>query len=435
MGEQAGTTTPTDSRSQRIQASRRGGQLLTRTQSPTYKNGLPNLRCSRMPLSRTVAPYSPPQTPTGIRAGEGAGSISRSFIRDTNAIEALNRQLRKAIKTKGHFPNEDAARKLVGSICASRLTSISESTMGEQAGTTTPTDSRSQRIQASRRGGQLLTRTQSPTYKNGLPNLRCSRMPLSRTVAPYSPPQTPTGIRAGEGAGSISRSFIRDTNAIEALNRQLRKAIKTKGHFPNEDAARKLIYLAVLNAVAAMDPNEELDGGATRLQNPLRRPNPQLTPRTQKTGHPPSEPTCSVPTADMEIVVSSMKGRVVSRGRPADFVFGCALAGVMGGSGRWVQGFRGCAPELDRRIAGRGLTGQAPCAGRGDRRRRWRLTRQAASGSRWVLRYGARVVGRRRIGCGPAGGGVAPVIHPVALGGPECRAVLRGSIKWSAVLG
>ena len=38
-------------------------------------------------------------------------------------------------------------------------------------------------------------------------------------------------------------------HAIEALNRQLRKAIKTKGHFPNEDAARKLIYLAVTNAV------------------------------------------------------------------------------------------------------------------------------------------------------------------------------------------
>jgi hypothetical protein len=35
------------------------------------------------------------------------------------------------------------------------------------------------------------------------------------------------------------------TNAIEALNRQLRKAIKTKGHFPHEDAARKLIYLAL----------------------------------------------------------------------------------------------------------------------------------------------------------------------------------------------
>ena len=44
------------------------------------------------------------------------------------------------------------------------------------------------------------------------------------------------------------RRVIYTTNAIEALNRQLRKAIKTKGHFPNEDAARKLIYLAVLNA-------------------------------------------------------------------------------------------------------------------------------------------------------------------------------------------
>jgi putative transposase len=45
------------------------------------------------------------------------------------------------------------------------------------------------------------------------------------------------------------RRVIYTTNAIEALNRQLRKAIKTKGHFPNEDAARKLIYLAVNNAV------------------------------------------------------------------------------------------------------------------------------------------------------------------------------------------
>jgi putative transposase len=47
------------------------------------------------------------------------------------------------------------------------------------------------------------------------------------------------------------RRVIYTTNAIEALNRQLRKAIKTKGSFPNEDAARKLIYLAVQNAVPA----------------------------------------------------------------------------------------------------------------------------------------------------------------------------------------
>ena len=47
------------------------------------------------------------------------------------------------------------------------------------------------------------------------------------------------------------RRVIYTTNAIEALNRQLRKAIKTKGSFPNEDSARKLIYLAVQNAVPA----------------------------------------------------------------------------------------------------------------------------------------------------------------------------------------
>ena len=44
------------------------------------------------------------------------------------------------------------------------------------------------------------------------------------------------------------RRVIYTTNAIEALNRQLRKAIKTKGSFPSEDAARKLIYLAIQNA-------------------------------------------------------------------------------------------------------------------------------------------------------------------------------------------
>ena len=44
------------------------------------------------------------------------------------------------------------------------------------------------------------------------------------------------------------RRVIYTTNPIEALNRQLRKAIKTKGHFPKEEAARKLIYLAITNA-------------------------------------------------------------------------------------------------------------------------------------------------------------------------------------------
>jgi putative transposase len=49
--------------------------------------------------------------------------------------------------------------------------------------------------------------------------------------------------------GPEVRRVIYTTNAIEALNRQLRKAVKTKGHFPSEDAARKLLYLAIQNAV------------------------------------------------------------------------------------------------------------------------------------------------------------------------------------------
>ena len=36
----------------------------------------------------------------------------RRVIYTTNSIEALHRQLRKIIKTRGHFPTEDAARKL-----------------------------------------------------------------------------------------------------------------------------------------------------------------------------------------------------------------------------------------------------------------------------------------------------------------------------------
>jgi putative transposase len=35
------------------------------------------------------------------------------------------------------------------------------------------------------------------------------------------------------------------TNSIENLNRQIRKSIKTRGHFPDEQAATKLIYLAI----------------------------------------------------------------------------------------------------------------------------------------------------------------------------------------------
>jgi transposase-like protein len=41
------------------------------------------------------------------------------------------------------------------------------------------------------------------------------------------------------------RRAVYTTNSIENLNRQIRKAIKTRGSFPDEQAATKLIYLVI----------------------------------------------------------------------------------------------------------------------------------------------------------------------------------------------
>jgi len=41
------------------------------------------------------------------------------------------------------------------------------------------------------------------------------------------------------------RKIIYTTNAIESLNYQLRKVIKNRGHFPSDDAAIKLLWLAI----------------------------------------------------------------------------------------------------------------------------------------------------------------------------------------------
>ena len=40
---------------------------------------------------------------------------------------------------------------------------------------------------------------------------------------------------------------IYTTNAIESLNRSMRKILKTRRAFPNDEAATKLMYLALQN--------------------------------------------------------------------------------------------------------------------------------------------------------------------------------------------
>ena len=56
-----------------------------------------------------------------------------------------------------------------------------------------------------------------------------------RLGAVHPVPRVPTRVR----------KIIYTTNAIESLNYQLRKIIKNRGHFPNDDAVMKLLWLAI----------------------------------------------------------------------------------------------------------------------------------------------------------------------------------------------
>ena len=46
------------------------------------------------------------------------------------------------------------------------------------------------------------------------------------------------------------RRVIYTTNVIESLHLQLRKIIKTRGHFPSDEAATQLLWLALRNILA-----------------------------------------------------------------------------------------------------------------------------------------------------------------------------------------
>ena len=61
------------------------------------------------------------------------------------------------------------------------------------------------------------------------------------------------------------RRIIYTTNAIESLNAKLRRAVRTRGHFPTDEAAMKLLYL-VLRQVAE-------NGKRRRANGVRRRPN------------------------------------------------------------------------------------------------------------------------------------------------------------------
>jgi putative transposase len=49
------------------------------------------------------------------------------------------------------------------------------------------------------------------------------------------------------------RRVIDTTNALESVHARLRKILKTRGHFPNDEAATKLIWLALRNITVTWD--------------------------------------------------------------------------------------------------------------------------------------------------------------------------------------
>lgn len=123
----------------------------------------------------------------------------------------------------------------------------------ERVGQPTFTDSRSQRSRTSRKGGHLLTRALSPSNRTACP-YRFPWEPLFRTVSPYD--QTRRSCQPDEQREAPT-TFISGTNAIESINARYRRAVRARGHFPNEQAALKCLYLVT----RSLDPT---GGGRAR---------------------------------------------------------------------------------------------------------------------------------------------------------------------------
>ena len=69
------------------------------------------------------------------------------------------------------------------------------------------------------------------------------------------------------------RRIIYATNSIESLNAKLRRAVRTRGHFPTDESALKLLFL-VLNTGGERGENAgtRMEHGQGSARHPVRRP-------------------------------------------------------------------------------------------------------------------------------------------------------------------
>ena len=109
----------------------------------------------------------------------------------------------------------------------------------ERAEQPTLTDSRSRRSRTSRKGGHLLTRALSPSCRTACPY----RFPKDAPVPDGLTVEPSPGARPARRTREAPPTFISGTNAIESLNARYRRAVRARGHFPNDAAALKCLYL------------------------------------------------------------------------------------------------------------------------------------------------------------------------------------------------
>ena len=84
------------------------------------------------------------------------------------------------------------------------------------------------------------------------------------------------------------RKIIYTTNAIESLNYQLRKIIKNRGHFPNDDAVIKLLWLAIRDIEDKRARDRAREKGIPRGDRRAARNSSKAPP--SKDGEQPSAP-------------------------------------------------------------------------------------------------------------------------------------------------
>lgn len=92
------------------------------------------------------------------------------------------------------------------------------------------------------------------------PTLKAASAALDAFAAGPWAPRFPTIVKAWRAAWphvipffafpADVRRVIYTTNALESVNARVRKIIKTRGHFPTDEAATKLIWLALRNIMA-----------------------------------------------------------------------------------------------------------------------------------------------------------------------------------------